>query len=198
LRPAGKISQSALKGIGPDGGTVANLIADADLAATRAAGAQIAFMNPFGVRAALEPATDGTVTFGDLYKAQPFGDTMITQTLTGAELKAVLEQGLDDIAPEQHLTASAGFRYWYDTSRPIGDRIVRMELDGRPLDLTKSYRITTDSFLAGGGDSFTLFSAQREAVRGMTDIEALEAWVKGGAPREVPQEEREVDARVGG
>ncbi len=69
-----------------------------------------------------------------------------------------------------------------------------MELGGRPIDLTKSYRIT-DSFLAGGGDD-ALFSPQRDAVRGMTDIEALEAWVKGGARS--PQEEREIDSADGG
>ena len=193
LRPVGAIAGPAIKGDGPDGGTAANLIADAQLAATRKAGAQITFMNPFGVRATLNPGPGGALTFGDLYKTQPFANTLVTQTMTGAEIKAVLEQGLDDNAPEQHLAPSAGFTYWYDRSLPIGDRIVRIELDGKPLDMAASYRVTTNSFLANGGDSFTLLAAQREATVGMSDIEALEVWVKGEKPRAVPQEQREVD-----
>ncbi|MBO9602066.1 MAG: bifunctional metallophosphatase/5'-nucleotidase [Novosphingobium sp.] len=194
LRPVGRIAQAALKGVGPDGGPAGNLIADADLAATRPAGAQIAFINPFGVRAALQPTADGTLTFGDIYKTQPFGDSLITQTMTGAELKAVLEQGFDNDGPEQHLTGSMGFRYWYDNSRPAGDRIVRMELDGKPIDPGADYRVTTDTYLVGGGDTFTLFGTQRGAVTGIKDIEALEAWIKGETPRAVPQEERAIAA----
>ncbi|KPL69364.1 5'-nucleotidase [Erythrobacter sp. SG61-1L] len=194
LRPVGALDGAALKGEGPDGGTAGNLIADAQLAATRKAGAQIAFMNPFGVRATLNPAPDGSLTFGDLYKTQPFANTLVTQTMTGAEIKAVLEQGFDDNAPEQHLSPSTGFTYWYDKSRPIGDRVVRIELDGKPLDMSASYRVTTNSFLAGGGDSFTLLAAQRDAIIGMSDIDALEIWVKGPPKRAVPQEQREVDA----
>lgn len=198
LRPVGAIAGPAIKGNGADGGTAANLIADAQLAATSKAGAQIAFMNPFGVRATLNPGPGGALTFGDLYKTQPFANTLVTQTMTGAEIKAVLELGFDDNAPEQHLAPSAGFTYWYDKSRPIGERIVRMELGGQPLDMGASYRVTTNSFLAGGGDSFTLLAAQREATVGMSDIDALEIWVKGEKPREVPQEQREVDVVTGG
>ncbi|OYX16519.1 MAG: bifunctional metallophosphatase/5'-nucleotidase [Sphingomonadales bacterium 32-67-7] len=194
LRPVGALDGPALKGEGPDGGTAGNLIADAQLAATRKAGAQIAFMNPFGVRATLNPAPGGALTFGDLYKTQPFANTLVTQTMTGAEIKAVLEQGFDDNAPEQHLSPSTGFAYWYDRTRPVGARVVRIELDGKPLDMTASYRVTTNSFLAGGGDSFTLLAAQREATIGVSDIDALELWVKGDTPRAVPQEQREVDA----
>lgn len=197
LRPVGAIAGPAIKGDGADGGTAANLIADAQLAASRKAGAQIAFMNPFGVRATLNPGPGGVLTFGDLYKTQPFTNTLVTQTMTGAEIKAVLEQGFDDNAPEQHLAPSAGFTYWYDRSRTVGDRIVRIELDGKPLDMAANYRVTTNSFLAGGGDSFTLLAAQREATVGMSDIDALELWVKGDAPRAVPQEQREVDALAG-
>ncbi len=185
----------ALKGIGPDGGAAGNLIADAQLAATRSAVAQIAFMNPFGVRAALEPAGDGTLTFGDLYKTQPFNNTLVTQTMTGAQIKAMLEQGFDADGPQQHLTPSTGFAYWFDSSRPAGGRVVRIELDGRPLDMAAEYRVTTNSFLAGGGDGFTVFAAKRDAVIGMSDIDALEAWLKAEPPRAVPQETRAIAAQ---
>ncbi len=189
-RRVGAILGPALKGTGADGGSAGNLIADAQLAATRDAGAQIAFMNPFGVRAALQPAQDGSLTFGDLYKTQPFDNTLVTQTMTGAEIKAMLEQGFDAEGPEQHLTPSAGFTYWFDTSRPVGDRVVQIEFEGRPLNMAADYRVTTNSFLAGGGDTFTLLLAQRDATIGISDIQALEDWVKGDDPREVPQEQR--------
>lgn len=194
LRPVGRIAEAAPKGIGPDGGPAGNLIADAQLAATRGAGAQVAFMNPFGVRAALEPAQDGALTFADLYKTQPFDNTLVTQTMTGAQIKAMLEQGFDDEGPEQRLTPSAGFAYWFDNTRPVGDRVTRIELDGRPLEMQSEYRVTTNSFLAGGGDGFTVLSAKRDAVIGMSDIDALEGWVKAEPPRAVPQETRAIDA----
>lgn len=195
LRRVGRIDRAALKGEGADGGSAGNLIADAQLAATRAAGAQIAFMNPFGVRAPLEPQADDWLTFGQLYNAQPFDNVLITQTMTGAEIKAVLEQGLDEEGPEQHLTPSAGFVYWYDRSRNSGDRIVRIEFMGQPLDPRAEYRVTTNSFLANGGDGFTGLAAQREAVTSVSDIAALEEWVSGEVPRAVPQEQREIEAK---
>lgn len=170
------------------------LIADAQLAATRAAGAQIAFTNPFGVRASLIPAPDGSLTFGDLYAVQPFNNTLVTQTMSGAQLKAVLEQGFDSNGPEQVLAPSAGFTFHYDRRRPMGDRIVTMALDGTPIDPAASYRVTTNSFLAGGGDTFTGFAAQRDAVIGISDLEATEAWVKALPARAVPTADRTFDA----
>ncbi len=177
------------------GGPLGNLIADAQLAATRSAGAQIAFMNPFGIRTPLDPAAGGKLTFGDLYQVQPFANSLITQSMTGAEIKAVLEQGFDSNGPEQLLAPSAGFAYWYDRSRPEGERVVRITLDGKPLDMAATYRVTTNNFLAGGGDSFSGFTGQHDAVIGISDIDALEAWVKGTAPRKVPQEQRAIAAR---
>jgi len=192
LRPVGRISGPAPKGAGPDGGPLGNLIADAQLAATREAGAQIAFINPFGIRAPLEPAADGTLTFSDLFEVQPFGNTLVTQTMSGAQIKAMLEQGLDGEGPEQHLSPSAGFAYWFDASRPPGQRIVRIEFAGKPLDMAADYRVTTNNFLAGGGDGFTVFAARRDAVIGANDLDALEVWVDGERPREVPQERRAI------
>ena len=198
-RPAGRLAAAASKGQDDEantGGPLGNLIADAQLAATRDAGAQIAFMNPFGIRAALDPKADGTLTFGDLYKVQPFANTLVTQTLRGAQLKALLEQDFDADGPEQVLTPSAGFRYSYDLARPVGSRIVSMELDGRPIDPQADYRITSNSFLAGGGDFYTVFTQGRDAVIGATDIDALEAWLGGAALRRAPADMRGFPART--
>ena len=189
-RPAGRLAGAA------SGRPLGQLIADSQLAATRSAGAQIALMNPFGVRAALVPAADGTVKFGDIYAIQPFGNTLVTQTMTGAELKAVLEQGFDANGPVQALLPSAGFSYSYDMAQPVGSRIVAMTLDGKAIDPAASYRITTNNFLAQGGDSFSMFAKQRDAVNGGVDLDALQAWLQGSELRAVPSAERAI--KVGG
>lgn len=197
-RPVGKLAGIAERPNGDasrTGGPLGNLIADAQLAATKSAGAQIAFMNPFGIRSPsiLIPAPDGGLTFGQLYAIQPFNNTLVTQSLTGAEIKTVLEQGLDDNGPFQLLSPSQGFAYSFDVTRPKGDRIVSITFGGAPLDMAKTYRVTTNSFLANGGDSYTLLAQQRGAVQGMPDIDALEAWLKTDTARAVPMENRVSD-----
>ncbi|NOU04265.1 MAG: bifunctional metallophosphatase/5'-nucleotidase [Novosphingobium sp.] len=195
-RPAGTLA-GEVKRPGGDassgGGTLGNLIADAQLAATRSAGAQIAFMNPFGIRSphTLAPAADGALTFGQLYAVQPFTNGLVTQSLSGAELKAVLEEGLDENQPKQQLSPSAGFAWSYDLSRPAGDRVVAMTLDGKPIDPAATYRVTVNSFLANGGDSFAGLARQRfAAIAPVTDLEALEAWLKVSPARAVPADDR--------
>lgn len=190
-RPVGKLAAPA------SNRELGELIADAQLAATRSAGAQIALMNPFGVRApwSLVPQADGSVSFGDIYTIQPFNNVLMTQTFTGAELKAILEQGFDANGPEQVLLPSAGFAFSYDRTRPVGDRIVAMTLDGRPIDPAADYRVASNNFLAQGGDSFTLFAKGRAATVGVSDLDALEAWLKGAAPRAVPAGERAVEVK---
>jgi 5'-nucleotidase len=200
LRHAGKLAGIAERPGGDgshSGGTLGSLIADAQLAATASAGAQIAFTNPFGIRAPhqLVPARDGTLTFGQLYLVQPFSNTLVTQTMTGTEIKAVLEQGFDNVDPVQVLAPSNGFFFSFDMSRPVGDRVVMMTLNGAPIDPAKYYRVTTNSFLASGGDSFSGFTMQRDAVIGMRDIDALEAWLKALPPRPVPSDTRYQDLR---
>ena len=193
MRPVGRLSGPAARGEGAasnTGGPLGNLIADAQLFATGASGAQIALMNPFGIRAPIVPAPDGTVTFGDIYLAQPFGSALVTETMTGAEIKAVLEQGFDDVGPEQALAPSTGFLYRVDRSQPVGSRIVSITLDGKPLDPVVRYRVTMNGFLALGGDGFSVFTGAQEAVTGPTDIEALEGYFRSAPRLDVPLEER--------
>ena len=201
-RPAGTLAGTAERTRGDAsrlGGPLGNLIADAQLAASAGAGAEIAFMNPFGIRAPhqLAPAADGTVTFGQLYAVQPFNNTLVTQSMTGAEIKAVLEQGFDEVDPVQALAPSRGFSYNFDMTRPAGDRVTAITLNGNLLDPARDYRVTTNSFLAAGGDSFGIFARQRNAVQGGPDIEALEAWLKAAPPRPVPAESRAIDLQPG-
>ncbi|MEQ1498547.1 MAG: bifunctional metallophosphatase/5'-nucleotidase [Novosphingobium sp.] len=200
-RPAGKLAGEVSRPGGDfanTGGTLGSLIADAQLGATRKSGAQIAFMNPFGIRAphTLVPGPDGMLTFGQLYAVQPFDNALITQSLTGAELKAVLENGFDDLQPKQVLSASSGFVFSYDLSRPAGDRVVAMTLNGQPIDPAATYRVTTNSFLANGGDSFSALARLRDAVVApMNDIAALESWLGGDVPRAVPSDVRAIEIK---
>ncbi|HUD31067.1 MAG TPA: bifunctional metallophosphatase/5'-nucleotidase [Novosphingobium sp.] len=194
-RPIGKISGSAAKSDGEEsgtGGALGNLIADGQLAATRGAGAQVSFTNPFGIRASLVPAADGTVTFGQLYAVQPFNNELVTMTLTGAQLKAVIEEGLDDNGPKQVLSPSAGLLIRYDLARPSGNRIVSLTLGGKPVAASAKYRVSVVNFLAEGGDGYSTFAKGTDRTRGAIDVEAFEDWIKAVPVREVPQESRAV------
>lgn len=181
-RPVGKLARPALR----DEDDMAeqplgNLIADAQLAATAApdsGGAQIALMNPGGVRADLNPRAGGTVTFGDIYAVQPFGNVLTTRSYTGAQLRAVLEQQFDPAKAGSPLLLlpSRGFTYSYDRSRPVGRRIVDMRLNGVPIDPARVYRVTASNFLMNGGDGFTTLAAGTDATTGMQDLDALELY----------------------
>ena len=171
-----------------------NFIADAQLFATRDAGAQIAFMNNSGVRVSLQPAQDGTITFGDIYAVQPFGNTLITKTFTGAQLLALLEQQFDDEGFVQTFSASEGFALTYDTGRPVGSRVVSATLDGNPIDPAADYRVTMNSFLAAGGDSFTVFEQGTDVVTGPLDLDATEEYLATAPVIALPQTGRIIDA----
>ena len=157
------------------------IIADAQLAATRRAGAQLALMNPGGIRAALPLPADGQLRYEDLFSVQPFYNNLVTLTLTGAQLQQVLEQqwaGRTDGGRVLHV--SQGFAYSWDSARPIGQRVLpgSLRLDGQPVDPATPLRVTVNAFLAGGGDSFPLLKEGKDAVTGIMDVDALELYVK--------------------
>ena len=164
------------------------VIADAQLAATRVAGAQIALMNPGGIRAALAQPADGLVRYEDLFAVQPFSNHLVTLTLSGTQLLQLLEQQWrGQGASGRLLHVSRGFTYRWDGSRPIGQRVLpgSVLLDGQPIDAAAPYRITVNEFMAGGGDAFVLLKEGRDARTGMLDVDALEAYVKAN-PRLAP------------
>mgnify|MGYP003504636303 CR=1 FL=1 len=107
-----------------------NLIADGQLAMTRSAGAQIAVMNNSGIRAALVPQADGAISYGDIYTVQPFGNTLVTKSFTGAQLLALLEQQFDSDGFVQTFSFSDGFALTYDMRRAEGSRVVSAMLNG--------------------------------------------------------------------
>ena len=159
------------------------LIADAHLAATLEQGAVVAFTNPGGIRTELRPHSEqGTVTFGDLYAAQPFGNALVTVTLTGAQLRTLLEQqwSARNVERPRILQPSRGFSYAWDPARPAGERVIAdsMRLNGRGIAADGNYRVTVNSYLAGGGDGFRVLRDGRDAVGGPLDIEALVTYVR--------------------
>ncbi|MFN3511200.1 MAG: bifunctional metallophosphatase/5'-nucleotidase, partial [Tsuneonella troitsensis] len=127
-RPVGRISASAPRAA-PES-QIGNLIADSQLAATRPAGAQIALMNPGGVRSDLAAREGGTVTYGDLYAVQPFGNTLVTMTYTGEQLLRILEEQFVNPNDENILSVSEGFTMTLDPARPAGQRVVAAALNG--------------------------------------------------------------------
>ncbi|WP_159451450.1 ExeM/NucH family extracellular endonuclease [Demequina sp. NBRC 110054] len=152
--------------------TLGNAIADAQLWATEDVGAEIAFMNPGGLRADMlgEAAGTGgypsTVSYKEANTVQPFGNTLWTETLTGAQIKAVLEEQWQpdgSSRPFLKLGVSEGFEYTYDPDADRGERILQMWLDGEAIDLEAEYTVAMNSFLASGGDNFTTFAEGTDA-----------------------------------
>jgi 5'-nucleotidase len=157
-----------------------DLIADAMRAAT---GAEIAFMNPGGIRADLIAThagrTDFAVTYGDASDVQPFGDPLITMTLRGAQILALLEGQFGSRQEPRILQVSTGFSYLYAYDRAHERAVVsELRLNGRPIDLAKAYRVTVPAFLASGGDSFAVLKIGEDRKEGPIDVDAL-AWYLG-------------------
>ncbi|HET9639104.1 MAG TPA: bifunctional metallophosphatase/5'-nucleotidase [Allosphingosinicella sp.] len=184
-RAVGRLAGPALREENDSGEQVlGNLIADAQLAATKdpsSGGAQIAFMNSGGVRADLVPAADGGISFGQLFAAQPFANMLVVKSLTGRQLRGLLEQqfasGSNTVEDPYILSPSHNVRFAYDLSKPEGRRITLLTVDGQPVRDEKVYRVAMNSFLASGGDNFTLFREGIDPTGGMQDVDALEAYI---------------------
>jgi 5'-nucleotidase len=174
-----------------------NLIADAQLAATAApdrGAAVAAFMNPGGVRADFVYAQsgsegDGNVTYGEAFTVQPFGNSLVTMTLTGAQLYEMLKQQWCGQTAARVLLPSAGVHY--TVAQGVASGLVGQPCTGAPNpvsgltiggvavpnDASQSYRITVNSFLADGGDLFTVLREGTDRLGGEVDTDALEAYL---------------------
>jgi 5'-nucleotidase len=160
------------------------LIADAQAAAT---GADLALMNSGGVRGDLVPEAGGRVTFGGLYATQPFGNTLVVKRLTGRQLLALLEQQMPEGRTRPNLLApSAALRFTLDRAAPAGRRVRDVTVAGRPLSPDGQYRVAANSFLAAGGDGFSVLgTAAADGTGTIVDVDALEAYLRAH-PRLVP------------
>lgn len=164
-----------------------SLIADAQLWATRKAGAQIALTNPGGLRADLTRRPDERVLFSDLFAVQPFSNHLVTLTLTGAQLMQLLEQQFAHGRGARVLQVSKGLSYAWRASAPRGARVRDLRLNGQPLSARADYRITVNDYLLGGGDRLGALAAGRDRVVGPLDVEALEAYARAHDPLRAPR-----------
>ena len=209
--PIGAITADIVRGgvEGSDRGVesaAGNLVADAQQWSTSAAGAVVAFMNPGGVRSDLtyassqDPAEgDGVVTYGEAFTFQPFGNTLFTFPMTGAQILSVLEQQCQPTGssrPILHLGVSQGFTYDLQTTVDAGNctsvAISNVMLNGAALDPTATYMVTANNFLADGGDNFTTFGEVDPSLRvdGGNDLEALINYLNAFGPVAPPSTDR--------
>ncbi|NRD27312.1 bifunctional UDP-sugar hydrolase/5'-nucleotidase [Frigoribacterium sp. VKM Ac-2836] len=156
--------------------TLGNFVADIQLASTTASGAQLAFMNPGGLRDDLPfVAPNGDVTYKAAAAVQPFANTLVVVDMTGAEIRQVLEQQWPTAARNSTLKlgTSEGLSYTYDPAASAGSRIASVSLDGAALDDATVYKVTVNSFLASGGDGFAAFANGRaHADSGKVDLQS--------------------------
>ena len=174
-----------------------DVIADSQLAATTPpdlGGAVAAFMNPGGIRtdllfAASGSEGDGNVTYEEAFTVQPFGNSLVTMTLTGAQIETMLEQQFCGINAtfNRVLQPSAGFTYSYtgaatgvaDCANADAVDPASIAINGVPVDPAGTYRITVNSFLATGGDGFAVLNDGTDRLGGAVDLDALEAYLTG-------------------
>lgn len=153
-----------------------NLIADAQ---RHAMGTDFAFMNPGGIRADIHA---GALTWGALFSVQPFNNDLVRLDLSGAQIAALLnQQWLGQ--PYPRMLKVSGLTYVWDFARPVGDRIVELRTAaGQPIAATTLYSVTVNSFLAAGGDNFTVLAQGAHPVVGPVDLDALIKYI-GALPQ---------------
>jgi len=189
------------------------LIADAQLAATAApqfGGAVVALMNAGGVRSSGFIAPNGVyphdVTYGEAFTVQPFANVLVTMTLSGQQIKDVLEQqfqGCMGQAQNRIMQVSATLTYSYQPANACGSRVVNATLNSLPfvsnglvLDPTASYRVTVNNFMATGGDGFTVLTGGTNLLNGAFDLDALVAYLTDYKAPNAPYDPAGVAGRI--
>ena len=181
-----------------------SLIADSQLAATQPAsfgGAVVAFMNGGGVRSpgftfasSAAGEGDGNVTYGEAFTVQPFGNSLVTLSLTTKDIKDLLEEQFagclgQSATSTRFALPSAGFKYTWDGAQACGARISNVTLNtgggietlvnatGTVQNPTKTYRVTFNNFMADGGDGYSTLLKGTNRIGGAQDIDALTAYL---------------------
>src|SRR5258708_35697843 len=164
----------------------------AETSADNNGGAVIACTNPGGARPDIPKKEHGGVTYADVFASQPFRNQLVTLTLTGMQIKNMLEQQWLDPKRPRVLQISRGFSYAWDNAKPYGDRIIadRMSFHGQRIDPATSYRVTVNNFLAVGGDGFTVLKQGSAQPFGVSDVDALYAYFQANSPLSPGQPDR--------
>lgn len=148
-----------------------NLIADAQRAAL---GTDFGFMNPGGIRADLAA---GEITWGELFTVQPFGNSLVKMDLTGQQIYDLLNQQWAG-QPFARVLKTSGLTYQWDNALPVGNRVLAVYRNGALIDRAATYSVTVNSFLADGGDNFTVLRNGTNRVGGPVDLDALIAYIQ--------------------
>lgn len=172
-----------------------NLIADAQQAAALTAsnqGSNFTLMNPGGVRADLQTNSNNQITFGDVFAVQPFGNSIVTLSLTGQQIRELLEQQWSGANADRPriLQPSKELSYAYKKDATAVPRATQIMISGQALMDSKSYRVTVNSFIADGGDNFTVLTKGTNRVGGGQDIDALEKYINQNSPVQAPETNR--------
>lgn len=175
-----------------------NVIADAQLEGLAPAdkgGAQLAFMNPGGIRTDLVYLAkgsegDGVVTYGEAFDVQPFTNMMHVVDLTGAQVITALQQqvsGRNEAAPKI-LQVSKGFTYTLDLTKAGADRVVvdSVRLNGAPIDPAGTYRVAANEYLTGGGDGFAALAQGTNKLVGASDLDLFNAYLTAHSSATAP------------
>jgi 5'-nucleotidase len=175
--------------------SLGDVIADSQLCATsnlNYGGAVVAFMNPGGIRADIlhnqlsGSEMPGQVTYGEAFSVQPFGNSLVTVTLNGSQIDALLEQQFDNPSPGSNriLQVSKGFSYAWRKNAPTGEKvsISSIKINGTSVDPRGVYRITVNSFLADGGDNFSVLKTGTERAGEALDIDAFVNYFEASSP----------------
>ncbi|MEO5878323.1 MAG: bifunctional metallophosphatase/5'-nucleotidase [Streptosporangiaceae bacterium] len=195
-KPIGSITADITRVAAPTGETpLGDLIADSQLAAAGdAGGAQIALMNPGGVRNDLTYAASGAegagvVTYGEAFAVQPFSNLLQVVTLTGAQLDTLLEQQWT-AARTKVLQPSSSLGYTVTLSAAFGSRVSGITIAGVPVTDTGTYRVAANNFLVGGGDEFPAFTLGTDLWSGPIDLDAFAAYLTANSPVAPPATDR--------
>ncbi|MFJ2113999.1 bifunctional metallophosphatase/5'-nucleotidase [Streptomyces sp. NPDC087850] len=161
-----------------------SLLTDAQVAANRHLGADLALTNPGSMRADLTYKNGGAVTYADAYRVQPFANTLWVVPVTGEQLVTALKQQLSggNEVKTVFLQLSKELSYSVDMSRTGADRLLvdTVRLNGRPLDPAATYKVVLNEFLANGGNNFDVFAGITAREGGaMVDLDALIAYLEG-------------------
>jgi 5'-nucleotidase len=153
-----------------------DIIADAQLWATSQPGfpvppAVVSFMNPGGIRADINA---GPITYGEAFSVQPFGNILVTMTMTGAQIDAVLEQQTAGTT----LQIPASLTYDRSAGAAAGNRISNIKINGVAVNPLLPYRVTVNNFLADGGDGFTVFRQGTDRYFGEIDLDAFARYLE--------------------
>jgi 5'-nucleotidase len=133
-----------------------NLIADA---CRQWAKADVALFNGGSIRANTTFAA-GPLTKRDVISMLPFQNPVVKIETTGAQIKAALENGVSQVVEESEsgrFPQVSGLQFEYDGRKPVGSRVVKITINGQPIDEKKTYTLASNTYLIEGGDGYSMF-----------------------------------------